>query len=77
MDVLRQKNIMPADGYTIVIWNNTLYTSPIEVLPEDEFQDDYAVMLLPEGYPLPRSKMAVERAICKGYPLHILTPPNP
>jgi hypothetical protein len=72
MDALTKRGIILSEGQKIILYNNRHFTSPIEVYPDDEYQDDYAVILLPESYPLPRNKTHIELAGKKGFPLHIL-----
>ncbi len=75
-DILSQKNIPVPEDSRIVVYNNTFFTSPIELYLTDEFQDDYAVIILPPNYPVPKTKNNIIRAGNAGFPLHILTPPG-
>ena len=71
-DILHERGITVPIDHKIVFYNNSYYTSPIDVLPEDEYQNDYAVLVLPDDYPCPRSKISIAKADSKGYHLQIL-----
>jgi len=72
MDALTKRGIAVPEGHKIILYNNRHFTSPIEVDPDDEYQEDYACLVLPEAYPLPRNKTQIERADSKGFILNIL-----
>ena len=72
IQILTEKGISVPEDHKIIFYNNSFYTSPIEVLGEDEYQDDYEVMLLPKSYPNPRTKAAVAKAQTKGYHLRVI-----
>ena len=72
MDALTKRAISVPEGHKIILYNNQHFTSPIEVYPDDEYQEDYACLILPKAYPLPRNKTQIERAGRKGFMLNHL-----
>ena len=71
-DILKERGIAVPVDHKIIFYNNRCYTSPIDVLLEDEYQDDYAVLILPNDYPSPKSATAIAKAASKGYQLQVL-----
>jgi hypothetical protein len=72
MDALMKRGISVPDEHKIILYNNQHFTSPIEVDPDDEYQADYACLVLPNAYPLPRNKEQIDRAGRKGFILNTL-----
>ena len=66
-DVLKERGVVVPAGYKIIFYNHSGCTSPIEVLPEDEYTNDYQVLVIPEDYPSPNTKEKVQKAREKGY----------
>jgi hypothetical protein len=71
-NILTEHGIAVPDNHKIIFYNNRCFTSPIDVLLEDEYQDDYAVLILPNDYPAPKTAEAIAKAAGKGFPLRVL-----
>lgn len=51
-------NMLPSD-YSIYVYNNSRFNSPINVLPDDPYEDDVCYILLPPGLDPPRSESEI------------------
>lgn len=47
------------EGYSIYIYNNSRFNSPVHVYPDDPYEDDAAYLLLPNGIEPPDSETGI------------------
>jgi len=65
-EILSSKGIFYNIDDKIIFYNNSYFNCPISVYPDDLYDDDIFVLILPKYYPIPKTFRDVDRSIKAG-----------